>query len=57
MGKKIDIPSKEELYSKYIEENLTKEELTSYYGASVSTISHWFSTYGIKKDPSLIKKM
>lgn len=56
MGKKIDIPSKEELYSKYIEENLTKEELTSYYGASVSTISHWFSTYGIKKDPSLIKK-
>lgn len=56
MGKKIDMPSKEELYSKYIEENLMKDELASYYGTSVSTISRWLSVYGMKKDLSLVQK-
>ena len=56
MGKKIEIPDKEELYSKYIKENLMKEELASYYGTSVSTISRWLSVYGMKKDPSLVQK-
>ena len=56
MGKKIGIPDEEELLSKYIKENLMKEELASYYGTSVSTIGRWLSEYGIKKDQTLVQK-
>ena len=56
MGKKIDMPDKEELRSKYILENLRKDELASHYHVSVSTISHWLSHYGIKKDAALLKQ-
>lgn len=56
MGKKIDMPDKEELRSKYILENLRKDELASHYRVSVSTISHWLSHYGIKKDAALLKQ-
>lgn len=56
MGKKTDMPSKEELYSKYIEENLMKEELASYYGVSDSTVGRWLSRYGIKKNQALVQE-
>lgn len=50
MGTKKDMPSKEELYSKYIDDNMRKDELSSFYGVSVSVIGRWLSFYGIKKD-------
>ena len=56
MGEKINMPTKEELYSKYVGENLRKDELASLYGASIATVSRWLSVHGIKKDKSLAQE-
>ena len=44
------IPPKEELYQKYIQENMTIQECASFYGVSSDLILRWNKQYGIKKE-------
>lgn len=47
---KYAIPAREELYQKYIVENMTKQECGSFFKVSPSLIQNWVRYYGIKKE-------
>ena len=49
-SKKIDIPSKEEIYHYYIEELNSKEDCAKHFQVSVSTIGRWLILYNIHRD-------
>lgn len=58
--KKINLPSKEELFDYYIAELHTKEEACSFFKVSSTTFSRWLRLYGIVKtheQESLTKKL
>lgn len=56
MGKKINMPSEEEIRQKYIVDNLQKDEAAMEFGVSISTFGRWLSFYNIKKETSLIQQ-
>lgn len=52
----IPIPSYEDFYKHYIEENMSRTELCNYYKVGKSTIDKWISILKIKKSQDLINK-
>ena len=46
-------PSKEEIFDKYVTQNLSSNEVMAYYQMSKSTFFRIVKYYGIKKDKSL----
>jgi len=52
----IPIPSYEDFYKHYIEENMSRTELCNYYKVGKSTIDKWISVLKIKKSQDLINK-
>lgn len=54
--KSIPMPSYEDFYKHYIEENLSRAELSKYYKVGKSTIDKWISILKIKKSQDLINK-
>lgn len=53
--KKIEIP-KEQLYQKYVVENLTRYECAAFFNVNEKAIIRRLKEYDIKKDPNLIQK-
>ena len=52
----IPMPSYEDFYKHYIEENMSRTELSKYYKVGKSTIDKWISVLKIKKSQDLINK-
>lgn len=53
-GKEMILVDKDSLYSLYIVENKTREEIAAIYNCSLTTVKRKLSKYGIKKDQNLI---
>lgn len=54
--KKIEKPTKEELYNFYIVQTYSKKELSEYYKISEGTLSRWLRSYNIHKTQDEIDK-